>query len=250
MICRGKKYSTKTNQAGSEPHRLRGRGEGGAQAGLRPQIPTFDREVIGTREERMNFYEDKNRMHAQILNLRSAMMACASAIYYFPPCGRPGGNHLQCPEARAAMQRIYEEMKETLLLGRTALDAVFRRDPQRWDLLSGASCDSNSMKYFLGKLAKYLSANQEEFIRSWGEVDHERFDQLGTTFSEEEWEVLSAKGAWQHRRRLTQITSILAGIEDAIAKLFDSFDSVLDSGLLGDCEVGKWVAEKKKTATA
>jgi len=198
----------------------------------------------------MNFYEDEERMLAQILNLRSAMMACASAIYFFPPCGRPGGDHLQCPEARAAMRQIYDEMQQVLLLGRTALDAVLRPDPERWDHFCNVGGDIESRDIFLAEQAESLFADQEEFIRSWGVMDEETFDLLGTTFSDEEWELLAAKGAWQSMKRLIQITNVLAGIEDSIAKLFDSFDSVLYSGLLGDCELGKWAAEKKKNAIA
>lgn len=198
----------------------------------------------------MNFYEDRNRMHAQILNLRSAMIACAKVIYYFPPCGRPGGDHLQCREARAAMRQIYEEMQKVLLLGRTALDAVLRSDPQRWDRLCDVDGDNESRDIFLAEQTESLFTDQEAFIRSWGSIDDEMMDQLETTFSEEEWQVLTAKGAWQSKRRLTQITHTLAGIEEAIAKLFDWYESVLYSGLLGDCELGKWAEEKKKNAIA
>jgi len=42
---------------------------------------------------------------------------------------------------------------------------------------------------------------------------------------------------------------LLKYFEDQIAKQFDLFDSVIYSGLLGDCNLGKW-AEKKKTAIA
>ena len=77
----------------------------------------------------MTMNENVHKMRAQILNLRSAGIACGTAIHYFPPCGKPGGDHLQCPEARAAMRQIYENMKELLLSSRMALAAVFTSGP-------------------------------------------------------------------------------------------------------------------------
>jgi len=73
--------------------------------------------------------------------------------------------------------------------------------------------------------------------------------QLGTGFSEEEWKVITAKDAWQNGPRLPHILGLLKYLEDQIAKQFDSFDSVLYSEILGDCNLGKY-AQKKKAAHA
>jgi hypothetical protein len=197
----------------------------------------------------MTMNENVHKMRAQILNLRSAGIACGTAIQYFPPCGKPGGDHLQCPEARAAMRQIYENMKELLLSSRMALAAVFNSDPEAWDFLWELDEESTCTESDMAKFGETLYSDQDEFIRCWGEMDNGMMRQLGSTFSEEEWEVLTAKGAWQNGPRLHQVLHLLKYLEDQIAKQFDSFDSVLYSGLLGDCDVGKW-AEKKKAASA
>ena len=101
----------------------------------------------------------------------------------------------------------------------------------------------------MAKFGETLYSDQDDYIRFCGEIDSDMMRQLGSTFSEEEWEALTAKGAWQNGPRLHQVLHLLKYLEDQIAKQFDSFDSVLYSGLLGDCNVGKW-AEKKKAASA
>jgi hypothetical protein len=197
----------------------------------------------------MTMNENVHKMRAQILNLRSAGIACATAIHYFPPCGKPGGDHLQCPEARAAMRQMYEGMNELLLSARMALAAVFYPDPEGWDLMWELHEESTCTERDMAKLGETIYSDQDEFIRCWGEFDIDMMEKLGTCFSKEEWKVLTAKGAWQNGRRLPQVSQLLKYLEDQIAKKFDLFDSVLYSGLLGDCNLGKW-AEKKKTAIA
>ena len=70
-------------------------------------------------------------------------------------------------------------------------------------------------------------------------------DRLGTSFSDEEWKVITGKEAWQNGTRLPQVLHLLKYLEDRIAKQFDLFDSVLCSGLLGDCSLRRWAAKKK-----
>jgi hypothetical protein len=193
----------------------------------------------------MTMNEDVHKMRAQILNLRSAGLACATAIHYFPPCGKPGGDHRQCPEARAAMQRIYEDMKALLLSSRLALSAVFHSDPEAWDFLCWLSEKGTGAQSDMAKFGEAMYSDQDEFIRIWGEMDCETAEMLGSGFSETEWEALTAEDAWQNGSRLSQILHLLKYLEDQIAKQCDLFDSVLRSGLLGDCNLGRWAANKK-----
>jgi hypothetical protein len=196
----------------------------------------------------MTMNEDVHRMRVQILNLRSAGLACATAVHFFPPCGRPGGDHLQCPEARVAMQKIYKDMKDLLLSARMALAAVFNSDPDAWDFLCEVHDEGSCTERDIATFGAVTYSNQDEFIKSWGEIVPEMADQLGTGFSESEWKTLTTKDAWQNRRRLPQILHLLTYLEDQIAKQFDLFDSVLHSGLLGDCNLGKWAAKKAASA--
>jgi hypothetical protein len=193
----------------------------------------------------MTMDENVHRMRAQILNLRSAGIACGTAIHYFPKCGKPGGDHLQCPEARAEMRQIYGNMKELLLSARMALAAVFHPDPERWDFLWELNENTTCLESDMAKSGQFLYPDQDEFIRCWGEMDKEMMTQLGTTFSKGEWKVLTARSAWQNGRRLSQVLDLLRYLEDQIAKQFDLFDSALYSGLLGDCNVGKYIQAKK-----
>jgi hypothetical protein len=197
----------------------------------------------------MTMNEDVHRMRAQILNLRSAGIACATAIHHFPPCGKPGGDHLQCPDARIAMTQIYQDMKDLMLAGRMALAAVFNPDPEGWDFLWELNEESTCVESDMARFGEVFYPNQDEFIKSWGEMGSDMMEKLGTGFSKEEWKIVSSKKAWQNGRRLSQVLHLLKYFEDQIAKQFDLFDSVLYSGLLGDCNVGKW-AEKKKAASA
>jgi hypothetical protein len=205
--------------------------------------------LAALRSKTMTMNENVHKMRAQILNLRSAGIACGTAIHYFPPCGKPGGDHLQCPEARAAMRQIYENMKELLLSARMALAAVFHPDPERWDFLWELNENTTCLESDMAKSGQFLYPDQDEFIRCWGEMDNDMMGQLGGGFSKKECELLTAKGAWQNGPRLHQVLHLLKYLENQIAKQFDLFDSVLYSGLLGDCNVGKW-AEKKKAASA
>lgn len=193
----------------------------------------------------MKMNEDVHKMRAQILNLRSAGIACATAVHRFPPCGKPGGDHLQCPEARAAMTQIYEDMKDLMLAVRMALAAAFNFDPDAWDLLWELNEESTCAERDIAEHGEAFYTDQDEFIEAWGEMDNDIMEMLGTGFSKGEWKVLSAKTAWQNGQRLPQVLSLLKYLEDQIASQFDLFDSVLHSGLLGDCNVGKWAAKKK-----
>jgi hypothetical protein len=193
----------------------------------------------------MTMNEDVHRMRAQILNLRSAGIACATAVHQFPPCGKPGGDHLQCPEARARMTKIYWDMKDLMFSVRMALAAVFHSDPEGWDFLWELHEESTCTERDMGKFGETIYSDQDKFIRDWGEMGSEMMMHLGTTFSKDEWKALTAKGAWQNGRRLPEVLSLLTYLEDKIAKQYDSFDSVLHSGLLGDCNVGKYIQAKK-----
>lgn len=196
----------------------------------------------------MTMNEDVHRMRAQILNLRSAGIACATAVHHFPPCGKPGGDHLQCPEARARMTKIYWDMKDLMFSVRMALAAVFHSNPEGWDFLWELHEESTCSEGGMASFGKTLCPNQEEFIKSWGEMGNDMMEKMGTGFSKEEWEVLTTRGAWQNGRRLSELLHLLKYLEDQIAKQFDLFDSVLYSGLLGDCNVGKWAANKAASA--
>jgi hypothetical protein len=197
----------------------------------------------------MSMNEEVHKMRAQILNLRSAGIACATAIHYFPPCGRPGSCNRECPEAGAALQEIYESMNDLMLSVRMALTAVFHTDPEPWDFLWGLNEESTCVEGDMAAFGQDFCPDQHEFIRCWGEIDNEMMEQLGASFGKEEWKVLTAKGAWQNGGRLPQILYLLKYLEDQIRKQFDLFDSVLYGGMLGDCKLGQW-AEKNKTAMA
>jgi|SRR5271157_619343 len=145
----------------------------------------------------MTTNENVHRMRAQILNLRSAGITCGTAIHCFPPCGRPGGDHRQCPEARAAMQPIYEGMNELLLSVIMALTAVFHPDPDLWDFLWEVHEDSTCTERDLAAFAELMNSDQDMYIRFCGEMDADMMEKLVTSFSKEEWEVLTAKGAWK-----------------------------------------------------
>ena len=147
------------------------------------------------------------------------------------------------------MRQIYEDMNELLLSARMALVVVFRPDPESWDFLWELDEDSTCTERDMAKLGETIYSDQDDFIRSCAELDDDTIEKFGTTFSEAEWKILTAEGAWQNGPRLPQVLQLLKYLEDQIAKQFDLFDSVLYSGLLGDCNLGKW-AEKKKTAIA
>jgi hypothetical protein len=191
------------------------------------------------RSKTMSTNDEMNKMHAQILNLRSAGITLATAIHHFPPCGRPGSCNHKCPEARDALKEIYHGMKRLLFLTRSALDAVLRRDPEHWDFMCDSIVHEQSLDKFLSNLGE-----QEELIRYWGTMDSHLAMLLGENFSRKEWEVLAASAAWQNQRPI-QITNILTGIEDGVIELLDLFDSVIYSGLLGNCNLGQWAAQRK-----
>ncbi len=197
----------------------------------------------------MTINEEVHKMRAQILNLRSAGIACGTAVHYFPPCvTRPEDYDVQCPEARAALQPIYESMKDLLVSSRVALAAVCNPDPKGWDLLWEVYKDSDCLERDMATLGEIVYSDQDEFSKFCGEMDSDTMHHLGTTFSDEEWKVITVKGAWQNGRRLPQVLRLLTYLEDQIAKQFDSFESVLYSGVLGDCNLGNWAAKKKATA--
>jgi hypothetical protein len=193
----------------------------------------------------MSTNENVHKMRAQILNLRSAELACATAVHRFPPCGRLGGDHRQCPEARAAMQRIYEDMKDLMVSSKMALDAVFDENPDMWDFIWEVNEAEDCIEHELGKTGSLLYYGWDEYSQFCAEMDSDVIDRLGTSFSDEEWKIITGKEAWQNGIRLPQVLHLLKYLEDRIAKQFISFDSVLCSGLLGDCSLGRWAAKKK-----
>ncbi|MGO9569208.1 MAG: hypothetical protein ACLP5H_16865 [Desulfomonilaceae bacterium] len=190
-----------------------------------------------------------NKMHTQILNLRSATIVCGTVVHYFPACAKPEGSKLGCPEGRAALQQLYEDMYEVLVFARMALAAVFHPNPEGWDFLWSLTEYTRCVQKGIAKLWQAIYCDLEEFTKCCGEMDSDMMEALGTDFSEEEWGVLTAKGAWQNARRLPQVLHLLTYLEDQIAKQFDSLDAVIYSGVLGDCELGNWT-EQKKGATA
>ncbi len=198
----------------------------------------------------MNRNEEVQRMRAQVLNLRSAEIACGTAVHYFPPCvTRPEDYDVQCPEARASLKPIYESMKDLLVSSKMALDAVFDENPEMWDFIWEVNEASDCIEHELGKSGKLLYYGWDEYCKFCAEMDSDMMDRLGTSFSDEEWKVITTKGAWQDGRRLPQVLDLLTYLEDQIAEQLDLYESVLYSGLLGDCELGKHL-QKKKAARA
>lgn len=189
--------------------------------------------------------EELHKMRAQILNLRCAGMTLATAIHYFPPCGRPGGCKGECPEARAALQEIYENMNELMLAVRLAIAAVFVPDPEPWDFLRGLNDESPCGVSLMADFGRYCYPHQQEFIRFWGEMDGQMMDLFGAEFSEEEWKALTARGAWQKGRRVPQVLELLKYLEDQIRIQCDLYESVLYGGMLGNCKLGQWAAKQK-----
>lgn len=194
----------------------------------------------------MNMNEDVHKMRAQILNLRSAAITCATAVHYFPRCvRRPEDYEVQFPEAKFALQPIYEGMKDLLLSARMALTAVLNPNPEGWDFLAWLSEQNTCAESDMAKFGETIYSDQDEYIKFFGEMDANTAERFGTGFSDEEWARLTADVAWQSERRLPQILRLLKYLEDQIAKQFDLFDSVLCSGLLGDCDLGRWADEQK-----
>lgn len=183
-------------------------------------------------------------MHGQILNLRTAGIACATAIRCFPLCGTPESCNCQCPEARAAVKEIYKSMNDMTLSVRLALTAVFHPDTLGWDFLWELNEESACPERDLAKYGESIYSDQDEFIRSWGEMDDAMMERLGAGFNKKEWKVLTAKGAWQNGQRLPQIRCLLKYLEDQIRKQLDLFDSDLCGGLLGDCDLGQWAVKR------
>jgi len=197
----------------------------------------------------MSKNEELHEMRAQILNLRSAGITLATAIHYFPPCGRPGSCNRECPEAGAALQEIYESMNDLMLSVRMALAAVFNSDSQAWDFLWELNWGSTCVERDIAIFGQHRYPNQDEFIKCWGEMDDEMMDRLGRGFSEEEWKALTAKRAWQKGRRVPQVFQLLKYLEDQISKQCHLFESVIHGGLLGNCKLGQW-AQKNRNAMA
>jgi hypothetical protein len=205
-----------------------------------------------TQEKKMVINEDVHMMREQILRLRTAGIAWAGVIRHLPRCATSEGCPVKFhkfPETRDLMQLLGETAKKVLLLTRTALDAVFQSDAQRWDCLYSTGGAGEALDRLLAEIGESLFSDQDEFIRSWGEIDDEMMEQLGTTFSDEEWRALTAKGAWQNGHRLPQIIDVLTHVEHEIAEGFDFLDSVLDSGMLKVCSLGN-CDEKKEAARA
>ena len=197
----------------------------------------------------MTMNEEMNRMHAQILNLRSAGITLGTAIHNFPPCGRPGSCNRKCPEAGAALQEIYESMNDLMLSVRVAYAAVINRYPKQWDFLWRLAEESTCIERDMAEFAQELYPDQGELIRLCAEADNKKMEELGTAFSKGEWAILTAKRAWQNGRRLPQVFRLLKYLEDQISKQCDLYESVIYSGMLGDCNLGQW-AKKKEAARA
>jgi hypothetical protein len=193
----------------------------------------------------MSKNEELHEMRAQILNLRSAGITLATAIHHFPPCGRPGSCNRKCPEAGLALQEIYKSMSDLMLSVRLFLTVVFHHDPEPWDLLCILNAHGPQGDRDTAELGRSFFLDQHEFIRFWGEMDDEMMDRLGTGFSEKEWKRLTAKRAWQHGPRLYQILTRFKYLEDQIREQCDLYESVLHSGLLGNCKLGQWAAQRK-----
>lgn len=193
----------------------------------------------------MSKNEELHKMRAQILNLRSAGITLATAIHYFPPCGRPGSCKSECPEARAALQEIYRSMNDLMLSVRLALTAVFLPNSEPWDFIWNLNSESPCGDSYMAEFGRSCYPDQDEFIRRWGEMDDEMMDRLGRGFSEKEWKALTTKRAWQNGQRLSQILYRLTYLEDQIRNQCDLFDSVLYGGLLGNCKLGQWAAKNK-----
>lgn len=192
----------------------------------------------------MSTNQEVHEMRAQILDLRSAGIVCATAIHRFPACGKPGGDHLQCPEARIAMRQIYDSLNELMVSVRMALTAVFHPVSEGWDFLWDLHENSPCPEHYMALFGREEYPDQDEFITCWGEMDAELMDQLGSGFSEDEWAVLNAKRAWQNGTRRRQVLELMKYLEDRIAEQFDLFESVVHGGLPGTCNLGQWAGEQ------
>lgn len=193
--------------------------------------------------------EEFHEMRAQILNLRSAGIMLATALNYFPPCGRADGCNRKCPEASIALQELYETMSNLMFSVRLALEAVFVTNPEPWDLTWISYCNNPYRDDYMADFARSCFPDQYEFIKCWGQMVNEMMDNLGTGFSKKEWKTLTANGAWQNGRRLSQVLGLLKSLERQVGTLCDLFKSILRSSLIGDWKLCPRL-KAKETAVA
>jgi hypothetical protein len=188
----------------------------------------------------MSTNKEVHKMRAQILNLRSAVIALSSAVCNFPQCGRPLSCNHECPEARALLGQIYKDFQELLISARMVLEAVFCPAPKRWDSMWRFAEVQTSPERILALLGRMVISDQDEYVRYCGQMDGDMMDALGTGFSEQEWEVLSAEDAWQNEHRLSQILNLANHLETQMEKKFD-----LLLLTVSNCEVGKQASSKE-----
>ncbi len=192
----------------------------------------------------MTMNEDVIQMRTQILNLRTAALACASAMRHFPPCCKPGWDPFHSSIQPTKMQRIYQGMKDLLLSARIVSKAAMVTDPVAWDIIWELHEDSSCTERDLASLGERIYSDLDEFFKLCGEMDHITRDEAGRTFHEREMEVLTAEEAWQNGRRLPQVLHLLEYLEDQIVRQLDEFYTEIDSGLLGDC--ANWATGLRK----
>ncbi len=188
----------------------------------------------------MTANEDVRKLHAQILNLRSAAIACAKAIHLCPPCGKTERCKFQCPEGWLQVEQMLDSLNRAFLSATMTLDAVLHPDPERWDILwhGYTSKGGRSVESVLAQLLPSVSHILDHFIQLWGEADDDFKKQLETTFHDEEWKILTAKGAWQNGSRLAQIVELLEYLElHVYEKTGLLFESILCGELSGDCKL-------------
>lgn len=192
----------------------------------------------------MKMNEDVHRMRAQILNLRGGMMTLSKALCRFPTCGTPVGCNLRCSEAGNVMRQLHEDMHDLVISARMVLTGVFSAEPDIWDaswcFAENESCPEST----LAQLGRTVISDQDEYIRYYGQVDHEIFEKLETGFSSHEWAVLSAEDAWQNGHRLPQILHL---VEHLITQMEGKVEFLMS--MVRTCEVGKR-AKLKGSVTA
>ena len=188
--------------------------------------------------------EDVHRMHAQILNLRAAMITFSVALCRFPACGTPMGCNLRSQKTTNLMRQIHQDMHDLALSARMVLTAAFIPQPEVWDTIWHVVEKESSPERALALFGHQLISDQAEYIGFYGQLDDQMSDLLGTAFSQDEWVVLGCEDAWQYGYRLSQILHFTKYLEKQMEKKFDLF---LAMGR--NCEV-KEKAELRRSATA
>jgi hypothetical protein len=190
-------------------------------------------------KKEMKTNENVHKMRVQILDLRGAMMTLSTALCRFPACGTLMGCNLRCSADGTVMRQIHEDMHDLVISARMVLAAVFSPQPEVWDMFWCFAEDESRPERTLAKLGKDVISDQDEYVRSYGQIDDEMFRAIASGFNEHERDVLFAEDAWQNGHRLSQILRLTEYLETQMAKTFDLLTSVVTK-----CEVGKRAKQK------